>query len=154
MPITLDHAYSRGMVSPKARARALTLSQGSAKMGLKGKVVGFDSSQATDEYKPDKGKVPKNEINNREQQHRTQIAKGWVIGVGGHAGKGEYKSAKGGQPTRDAINAPGNAKKFPASSKVKKGNLRYRTRGNSGGSDTNKGGDGKYYYGGPNSNER
>lgn len=138
MPISHAHAFGRGMVSAKAARKHLpgmTRMSGSASMGLKGKVVGFDSSKATDEHLPDKGKIPKNEINARAQQKTARVA-GQTLGIPGVGGKGGYKSARGGQPTRDAINQ-NNAKKFPASSQVRRGNARYKNRGNSGGSDNN-----------------
>lgn len=151
MPISIDHAFSRGMVSGKARAKALTRMKGSASMGLKGKVVGFDSSKATDNHLPDKGRIPKNEINARAHQKTVRVA-GQTLGKPMQAGKGDYVD-KPGQPEANAIDQH-NGRKWPAVSKVRGANARMKNRGNSGGRDTNKGGDGKYYYGGPNSNER
>ena len=58
---------------------------------------------------------------------------------------------KYGQKSSNAINEQTGGRKFPASLEVKKGNARYKSRGNSGAQDTNPGYGKRGYYGDPES---
>jgi len=145
MPISAEHALRRGMISGKAY-KGLTRMKGSASMGPKGKMVNFNQNNRVDEHEPKRGQVSASEINAHAQQKTARVG-GQVLGKGGpRHGASVLRSAKGGQPTSDAINES-TGKRWPGGSEVRKGNARQKNRGNSGGSDTNgpAGIKGEYY---------